>query len=275
MKWAICNELFEGWDFARLVTFLAGLGYDGVELAPFTLAETVDGISAPRRRELRSIAADAGLAIAGLHWLLVNPEGLHLTSPEPAVRHRTIDYLRRLVDLCADLGGEVLVFGSPKQRSALPGVDPTDARRWAVEGFTACGTHAAERGVTFCLEPLPKGLTDLLNTAAEACEMVREIGHPNVRMMLDVKGMSAEGRPLPELIRESRGLYRHIHANDANGKGPGFGAIDFAPILGTLAQERYDGYVSVEVFDFSPDPETIARESLRYMQKSLPQTLTQ
>lgn len=271
MKWAICNELFEGWDFPRVARFTAGLGYHGLEIAPFTLAEQVEDIPQAKRRELRTIAEDAGLAIAGLHWLLAKPEGLHLTHPEPAVRQRTLDHLRRLVDLCADLGGGVMVFGSPKQRSVLPGVSRDDAWKWAIEGFSGTGEAAAARGVTLCLEALPPDLTNLLNTNAEVRAMVAEVSHPSVQMMVDVKSMCAEPLPVPENLRTCRGLYRHVHANDANLRGPGFGAVDFRPILGELVREGFDGFVSVEVFDFSPDPETVARESLRYLKACLPE----
>lgn len=271
MKFAICNELFQGWEPRRVVDFVAGLGYDGLEVAPFTLGETVDGISPAQRREFRTMAEAAGLSIAGLHWLLLKPEGLHLAHPEPQVRRRTVDYLHRLIDLCGDLGGSVMVFGSPKQRSTLVGVTRADAWRWAAEGFAACGDAAASRGVTLCLEPLPADLTDLLNTAAEARAMVAEIAHPNVQMMLDVKSMTTEAQPIPAIIRESRGFYRHLHANDANGRGPGFGAVDFRPILHALAAERFTGFVSVEVFDFTPDPETVARESLQNLRVCLPE----
>lgn len=265
MRWSICNELFEGWDFPRVARFVAALGYDAVELAPYTIAETVDEVSGTQRKEIRAMAADAGIGIAGLHWLLVKPEGLHLSHPDSAIRLRTVDYLRKLIDLCGDLGGEVMVFGSPKQRSALPGIERTDAWRWAVEGFSRLAEPAAARGVTICLEPLPPDLTNLLNTAAETVSMVSEISHPNIRMMLDVKSMCAEKTPIPEIIQACRGYYRHFHANDANLRGPGFGDTDFRPILSTLAAEGYDGYVSVEVFDFAPDPETIAARSLSYL----------
>ena len=270
MKFAICNELFAGWDFARTASFVAGLGYEGLEIAPYALADSVLESSPARRRELKAIAEGAGLEITGLHWLLVKPEGLHVAHAEAAVRQRTVDYLRALIDFCADLGGTILTFGSPKQRSLAPEIGPARGRQHALASFAACGEAAAARGVILCLEALPPDLTNFLNTNAEILALVKEIGHPNIRMMVDVKSMCAERIPLPENLRACRGFFRHVHANDANMKGPGFGAVDFRPILGTLRELSYDGYVSVEVFDYAPDPETIARESLRYMKECLP-----
>ncbi|MGH8019934.1 MAG: sugar phosphate isomerase/epimerase family protein [Opitutaceae bacterium] len=269
MRFAICNELFEGWDFRRVVEFVAETGYEGLEIAPFTLGETVEEISADRRQEVRKIAEDRGIVLAGLHWLLVKPAGLHLLSPEENVRRRTVDYLRRLIDFCADIGGKVMVFGSPNQRSVPAGMERARAWELARESFAACGATAASRGVTLCLEALPADLTNFLNTNAGIIEMVRAIDHPSIRMMLDVKSMCAESIGIPENIRACEGWFRHVHANDANLQGPGFGAVDFRPILQTLRELKYRGFVSVEVFDFTPGPEVTARESLRYMRNCL------
>ena len=267
MKFAICNELFEGWSFQKTVAFVAAAGYDGLEVAPYTLADTVGEISPARRRELQAIAADAGIAITGLHWLLVKPEGLSINHPDPAIRRRTIDYLCRLADFCADLGGKVMVFGSPNQRRILPGLSTEQGRELARESFAACEAAAAARDVTIALEALPSGLTNFLNTNAEVLTLVRAISHPNIGMMLDVKSMCAEDIPLPANILACRNHFCHVHANDSNMKGPGFGAVDFRPILKTLSDLDYQGFVSVEVFDFKPDPETIARVSLEYLKK--------
>lgn len=270
MRFAICNELFEGWDFRRTVEFVKATGYDGLELAPYTFADSVADISADRRKELKRIAADHGLELTGLHWLLVKPVGLHLTSPDAAVRAKTVDYLRHLIDFAGDVGAKFMVFGSPNQRKVVPEITREQGWRYAVEGFAACGDSAASRGVTFCLEALPESLTNILNTNAEVIRMVREINHPSIRMMIDVKSMCAESIGIPDNIRHSREFFRYVHANDANLRGPGFGDVDFKPILGTLREVGYAGWVSVEVFDFKPDPETIARESLRYLRASLP-----
>ncbi|MGE5549583.1 MAG: sugar phosphate isomerase/epimerase family protein [Bacteroidota bacterium] len=270
MKFALCNEIFADWDFAAAAAFAAGLGYEGLEIAPYTLAETVHELTPARRRELKAIAGEAGLRITGLHWLLVKPEGLHIAHPEASVRLRTVDYLRALIDLCADLGGTVLTFGSPKQRSLAPGLEPARGRQYALESFAACGEAAASRGVILCLEALPPDLTNFLNTNAEVLAVVKEIDHPNIRMMVDVKSMCAEPIPLLENLRACQGFIRHVHANDANMRGPGFGAVDFRPLLAALVEMGYDGYVSVEVFDCTPDPETVASRSIAYMRSCLP-----
>ncbi|HYH04834.1 MAG TPA: sugar phosphate isomerase/epimerase family protein, partial [Bacillota bacterium] len=185
--------------------------------------------------------------------------------PDKVIRHRTCDYLKELIDFCADLGGTIMVFGSPNQRAIHPELDRQQSWDLAVEAFASVGSKAAERSVTLCLEALPPAQTDLLNTNAEVLAMVNAINHPNIRMMLDIKSMCAEAISLTDNIRNSQGFFRHVHANDANLGGPGFGAVDFIPILETLKQLRYDGFVSVEVFDFKPDPVTIALKSLEYL----------
>src|SRR5205085_12487305 len=121
MRYAICNETFEGWDHARVCRFVAGLGYTGLEVAPFTLAPRVTDLAGDRRTTLRRQAEECGLTIIGLHWLLARTEGLHVTSPDADVRRRTADYLAELARCCRDLGGSLMVFGSPAQRSLPAG----------------------------------------------------------------------------------------------------------------------------------------------------------
>jgi len=268
MKFAICNETYQETPWPEVCRSIAGAGYDGVELAPFTFAPDVREISAERRREIARVATDAGLEIVGLHWLLVSPPGLHLTTADEGVRARTIDYLRALADFCADVGGRVMIFGSPKQRWVAEETPRERAWEWTAEAYRSVMPDAAERGIILCMEALPPPESNFILTAAEAVEMVRYVDHPNFRLMLDVKSMCAEGRPLPEIIREFCPLVEHFHANDANRRGPGFGDTDFRPIAAALRECGYSRYVSVEVFDYSPDPETIARGSLRALREA-------
>lgn len=268
MRFAICNEIFEGWKLEDTFRHCARLGYDAVELAPYTLAPAITALGAPERLRIRAAAADAGVAIAGLHWVLVGTQGLHLTSPDPAIRTRTADYLTALVDGCADLGGDVVVLGSPKQRSLAPGVVPAQAVAWTQEVLLPSVRRAQDRGVVVCLEPLPREDTDFLNTAADVLALVDAVDSPALQVILDVRAMCHESRPIPEIIRETSRRLGHVHANDVNLKGPGFGAVAFAPVAAALREANYGGYVSVEVFRFDEGPEVIAERSLTCLRKA-------
>ncbi|KAB2667611.1 MAG: sugar phosphate isomerase/epimerase [Verrucomicrobia bacterium] len=268
MKFAICNEIFDGWSLADTFAFARKAGYDAVELAPFTLGGPVTTIDAARRREIRGQAAAAGIAISGIHWVLVKTEGLHLTSPDEAVRARTARYFVELVDFCADVGGKFMVVGSPKQRQLLAGVTLPMGWQWAAEVFAPAVRRAEERGVTICFEPLAPSETNFVNTAAEAIRFARGFGSRAMSVILDVKAMSSEASPVPEVIRASRGGFAYFHANDSNLKGPGFGAVDFRPIGAALRAVGYDGYVSVEVFKFEEGAEAIATRSRAYLREA-------
>lgn len=265
MRYAICNETFEGWAHDRVCRFIAGLGYTGLEIAPFTLATRITELTADRRRVIRQQAEEVGLKILGLHWLLARTEGLHLTSADSTVRQRTAQYLVELARCCRDLGGDVLVFGSPAQRRVPAGATRQQAMEYALDTLRQAMPGIADFGARLCLEPLSSQETDFLNTCAEAVELLDCLDHPSCCLHLDVKAMSSEAAPVPDLIRQYLPRTGHFHANDPNKRGPGFGKTDFAPIFQALSDGKYSGWVSVEVFDYSPNPETIARESMNYM----------
>jgi sugar phosphate isomerase/epimerase len=271
MKFAICNETFQDWSWEKTCRFVAELGYDGIEIAPFTLAEDIRSLDAAARREIRLTAERVNLEVVGLHWLLVSPKGLSVTDADPAVRQATADYLVALTDFCADLGGRVMVFGSPKQRQVPDGETAETAAVRFMESVRPALDRAGAGGITICLEPLPPPEANFLLTLEEAVTLMRRLNHPAAKTIFDVKSASSEGRPLPALIADYAPYVAHVHANDANRRGPGFGETDFQPILSTLHARGYAGYVSVEVFDYSPDPETIASQSLRYLQQCLPE----
>jgi sugar phosphate isomerase/epimerase len=269
MRFAICNELFENWPFDRVCRYVKSVGYEGLELAPFTLAPLITDLGARERADLRTAAADAGVEIIGLHWLLARTDGLYLTSPDTAVRSRTAEYLVALAQATKDLGGDLMVFGSPKQRSLVPGVPWDRAFEYAVDTFRRAMPGIAGNGVRLCMEPLAPVETDFINTCSEATRLMDAVGHPNFVLHLDVKAMSSESTPITELIRTYVPRTGHFHANDPNMKGPGFGDVDFVPIFKALRDAGYEKWVSVEVFDYTPDPETIARNSAEYMKQSL------
>jgi len=267
MKFGICNEIFQGWNLDDTFRFAKKAGYDAVEIAPFTIAKYVTEITAADRARIRASAAQAGVAISGLHWVLVQAEGLYLTSPEAAVRARTARYFVDLVECCADLGGTRIIVGSPKQRNVGDGVTYEQAWAWATEVFREAVPRAEERGVVLCFEPLAPSETNFVNTAAEGLRFAEQFASPAMSIILDVKAMCSEEKSIPQIIRESAGRFAYFHANDRNLKGPGFGDVDFHPIAAALREARYDGMVSVEVFKFEEGPEAIATQSIDYLRR--------
>jgi len=269
MKFAICQELFVDWEWERQCRFMAETGYTGIELAPFTLASRITDVSADRRRELRGVAESHGLTICGLHWLLAKTEGLHLTTADSSMRRATADYLMELGRACGDLGGTVMVFGSPMQRNLIDGTTREQGMERAADVFRMVMPVLAERGVTIAMEPLTPKETNFINSCAEAVELMQLVDHPNFVLHQDVKAMLSEPTPIPELIARYADVTGHFHVNDDNLLGPGMGRTDYHPIFAALLSTGYTGWVSVEVFDYSPGAEHIARESLRYMRAVL------
>lgn len=269
MKFAICNETFQDWPFDKACAFASELGYTGLEIAPFTIHNDARQIDSATRASLREMATKAGLEIIGLHWLLAKTEGFYLTSPEAEVRQRTGNYLIELARFCQDLGGRVLVFGSPQQRNLLEGIDLATATDYAVDVIKRAVPTLEETGVTLALEPLGPAEGDFWLTAGEAIKTIDRIDSPQVRLHLDVKAMSSEPKPVVDVIREGAPHLAHFHANDPNKRGPGMGEVDFVPIFDTLKEINYDGWVSVEVFDYEPGVETLATDSIRYMRECL------
>ena len=271
MRISLCNEVLGPLPFAAQCALAAELGYDGLEIAPFTLGDDPLHLGAAERRVIRRAVEDAGLCVTGLHWLLVAPPGLSLTDPDPAVRRRTREAMQALCELCADLGGRYLVHGSPAQRR-LPERDIHAAKGWALEAFRAAARAAEKAGVLYCLEPLSRRETNFVNTVAEAIGIVEGIGSNSFRTMIDCSAAGlTETESVPALIDRwlPSGLIAHVQVNDPNRKGPGQGEMDFAPILAALARHGYGGDLGVEPFIYEPDGPGAAASAIRYLRDLL------
>jgi sugar phosphate isomerase/epimerase len=263
--------MFEGLSMTKVCSAARDLGYQGLEIAPFTLATSVTDIDADLRRETRQTIENHGLQCVGLHWLFAGPSGLHMTTPDNETWQRTRDYLSALLDLCSDLGGEVLVLGSPKQRNVLDGQTYEGAWQRAADLLGSVLDKAGNLGLTICFEPLSPVETDFINTVDEGMKLVRQLDHPSFKIHLDVKAMCSEDRPVPAIIRSvTADDIGHVHVNDPNLYGPGMGDVDYTPIVEAINDVGYDDWLSVEVFKYDPDPETIAKQSIDYLNKFWP-----
>jgi D-psicose/D-tagatose/L-ribulose 3-epimerase len=271
-RYAACNEMFEKADFASQCRTIHDAGFQGIEIAPFTLADSLDEISAERRRDLRDTIRSEGIRFAGLHWLLITPKWLHLTTADQGIRQKSWDYFLQLIDFCSDLGGGVMVLGSPKQRGSQ-GNTPADALKLFQEGLARIAPHAEERRCVIAIESLPRKDTDVVNTLQEAVRIVREIRSPAIQTMFDFHNTTDEREPMDLLVREYFPYIRHVHINEMDGRYPGTGNLDFLPVFRVLAERRYDGWISLEVFDFKPGAAEILSRTMAYLH-NLEKTLT-
>lgn len=269
MKLSLCNEVLGALPFQDQCRLAKSLGYEGLELAPFTLSDDPSSLTLTQVRAWADIARDHGLVITGLHWLLVKPEGLSITHPDRAVRQRTVAFMAHLCDLCAAMGGRYLVHGSPKQRLIHEGDTGAVALARATECWAQAAQAAQGAGVTYCIEPLSADQTPLVNTLAQAVAVVQAVNHPHLRTMLDTSSAGlAETLSVPDLIDRwfPTGLVAHVQLNDPNRRGPGQGAMHFAPILAALQRQGYTGPLAVEPFDYVPDGLGCAARAAGYLQ---------
>jgi len=265
---ALCNEVIAPMPFPQQCEYAAKLGYDGLEIAPYTLSEEPHRMGAARIAAARAAAEEAGIVVTGLHWLLVKPAGLSISTKDEAIRRRTVDVMLSLIDLCAELGGKYLVHGSPQQRRIEAGETRTAAMERAQASFAAVAERAQKAGVVYCIEALAAESTPLINTIEEAAHMVGQINSSSVKTMLDC---SAAGRmekePLGALLERwlPKGVIAHVQVNDRNRRGPGQGEQRFAPLFSALLRHGYTGDVAVEPFDYVPDGPSAAARAIGYL----------
>ena len=266
-KYAFCNEILEDISWPEQCEIIGSAGYKGVEIAPFTLVEEgVQELGAAKRRQMVQDMSNAGIECAGLHWLFVAPpKGLHFTTPDNNVRQRSVEYLVKLIDFCGDMGGEVMIFGSPNQRGTTQDATVQEALNIYIDGLAQVADHAQQRGVIILVEPLPGSATDVVNTMSEAMYVVNKIGHPAISTMFDFHNTLDESEPLHELVRKYYDNIEHVHFQNMDGTIVTTDAIPqkFIPVFEVLKENGFEKWVSLEVFDYSPGGEFIAYEGMR------------
>jgi sugar phosphate isomerase/epimerase len=265
-KYAICNELFGDMTFKDSCSLLQNYGYHGIEIAPFTLFDDPATVTSTQAGEIRRVLEDHDLKFTGFHWLFLKPEGLHITTPEKAVRRRSWDHLKALVELAGQLGGGVLVLGSPKQRNSL-GITREQATVNLEEGLRSVAEYTAQRNCTILLESLSTNQTDVVNTVAEAEDSIRRIGHSAIQGIFDFHNCAEEPRSWEDLIEGHSSIFKHVHLNEVNGSYPGTGNSDFLPAFRKLAEKGYAGWFSLEIFHIPKDPEMVLKKTRDFLDR--------
>ena len=247
---------------------IAEIGYEGVEISPFSLQANPLDLSKSDADRCKNAAHASGLEIVGFHWLMAKTKGLHLTHSDSSMRQAACEYLKRLVFLTARMEGRIMVLGSPQQRNLEHGTMYQDAFDRALEIVIEVTAHAENEGITLAIEPLSPLETSFLSSCHEARRFISAVNNPACRLHLDMKAMAHEPAGALATIYDYRMEFCHFHANDVNHRGPGQGPTDLAGVARALLEINYDNWISVEPFDYYPTPTECARISLENLRKS-------
>ncbi len=249
---SLCNELLanEGMTLDEQCRVAASLGYFGLELAPGTLGGDPYLLDREQRQFIRSTHTRHGLVVTGLHCLLTPYPNLSIT--DTSVATRTTEVLLSMVDLCADIGGKVLVHGSPAQRIMPENMSVAENRDNVIAFFKLIAARAQERGVMYCLEPLSHHETDFVTSVAEGASIATAVGVDSFRTMIDTSAAGqSEKQTVANLIRQwvPTGIIGHIHLNDTNRGAPGTGNDPFYDIVKAIADVNWCAPIGVEPFE--------------------------
>jgi len=262
MKYSVCNELFGELPLAQACAIIRQAGFDGVELAPYTVFGDLSPGAIDRGvGEVRRALDGEGLAYAGFHWLMAKPDGLHFAALDPAVRAKSLDHLKRLIEASGRLGGGNLILGSPRQRSSFPGRSSEEALKYLEEGLASVAGILSDCDSFILIEQLSTDQTDVITTFEEASAMVDRIGAPSISSMFDFHNSAHLPQKWDELIARYASYIRHVHLNEADGKAPGIGSSDYAPAWRALRDIGYSGWGSIEIFEIPEDPATMLQRS--------------
>ncbi len=258
MKLAISNIAWDNHELDDHLKLIKQLGCRGLEIAPSSFWPKPEKSSLKERKALKEKINHSGLEIIGLHALLYSHPDLEIFGSE-SKRQATAEYLQQLFELCRDLGGKTLVYGSPPSRR-LQGRKEGEAFAIAVDFFGKLAQKAAPFGVFLCIEPLSAKETEFVKTSAEGADLVTEINHPHFRLHLDAKAMVDSSEDVKSAIHRYAPLLRHFHVSDGGLMPPGTSGFDHRIFGETLNEAGYGHYISIEMRrGFGPSREVVQK----------------
>jgi sugar phosphate isomerase/epimerase len=269
MKYALCNELFGSLPLDAAAEISKKAGYGGIEFAPYTVfgsfspADVKAGIE-----NIKNALSPNSLAFVGFHWLLVDSRPMSLVSPDRALRNTAVERLKLLLTAAGELGGGVLVLGSPRQRSSIPGQTTGEAAALLRDELCSLADYAVRCNSTLLVEALDHTQCDTINTLAEAQELIDAASSPGISGMFDFHNCGDEKESWDALIRNYSGMIKHVHINEQDGGPPGSGASDYAPAFGALREIAYNGWISMEIFTQPADVETAVKNAFTFISET-------
>ena len=247
MKYGACTWTFGDAPLREVVERLAGMGYDGIELA--------GDLERLKTDEVKGVVEDCGMRIFSL-----TPDNVDPAHPDRAVREQAEYYYNRLLDFAAELGAPIVCcHGAVGRVRALSRME--EEKAFYLQAVRRIGHRAEERGLRVALEVLNRYESHLLNTAREAVRFVEEVGSPNVGVLLDAFHMNLEENDLTAAVRTAASHMILFHAADSNRQAVGRGHTDFAGLMNTMKAIGYKGPVIVECTAAGPDPFTPVKGS--------------
>lgn len=239
----------------------AALGYDAIEIMPRTLDD-------PQPETLRTVAAQHGLAIAGLaSGFIAVEEGLTFTHPDPVVRREAVEAFRGSLEMARRAGAPLVTIGVVRGK-VQPGIDHAQAMEHLLACVREVGREAQKRGLTLVLEPGNRYETDFIHTVEEAIAFLDAVGLPSVRLMIDTFHMNIEEPSIPDAIHRAAPYLTHVHFADSNRRAPGWGHLDFEAVARALLAIGYQGCIGLEMV-LEPDFDASARQGVQFVRRLL------
>jgi D-psicose/D-tagatose/L-ribulose 3-epimerase len=262
-------------DMIPVVESLKEMGYDGVELPLF--AYDLD-LHIKWGERLDSIGLERTI-------VTVRGEEDNPISSDPTVRALGVANNKEALDNAAAVGAQSLVGPYHSALGIFSGAGPTeDEWKWGVDSMRQVAEHAGSVGVMLGVECLNRFETYLLNTHSDAARFVREVDHPNCRMMYDTFHSNIEEKNIAEAIRSCQDVLTHVHISENDRSTPGTGNVNWQENFDTLMEVGYDGWMVVEAFGLAlpeiaaatkiwrrmyDSEEQLARDALAFMKQQV------
>ncbi|KAI1026783.1 hypothetical protein LB505_000912 [Fusarium chuoi] len=169
----------------------------------------------------------------------------NLLASDPQQRRDTIEYMKQVVNMSAELGGQITTVVPGTVGTIVPSSAPENEWRWAVEGLREVAAFAQQMGIKIGLEPLNRFETYFLNRSNQALALADEVGY-GVGIAFDPFHLALEERDLIAAIHACKSRIIDFHVGDNNRLAPGDGSFDWPRIMEALAEAGYDGGLAVE-----------------------------